>query len=71
MRMRDLQNAVPLYRAALASDTGLHDAWRGLGLALMRSGNTEEGRSAISTFLERVPDTGDAAMLRSMIGPTQ
>lgn len=65
---RDLQNAIPLYRQAIAGDQALTSAWRGLGLSLLRTGQTPEGKAALSTFLEHQPDAGDAPMLRSMIG---
>jgi len=65
---RDLASATNFYHQALALDPSLGDAWRGLGLAQLRSGNTMEGANALRTFLERVPDAPDAPMLRMMIG---
>ncbi|MFC4254465.1 M48 family metalloprotease [Altererythrobacter xixiisoli] len=65
---RDLQNAIPLYREAIEKDPALVAAWRGLGLSLLRTGQMPEGKAALSTFLEHQPDTGDAPMLRSLIG---
>jgi len=65
---RDLANATAFYHEALELDPAHAEAWRGLGLAQMRSGNTIEGAAALKTYLERVPDAADAPMLRVMIG---
>jgi len=65
---RDLASATGFYQEALALDPANVEAWRGLGLAQMRSGNAIEGANALRTYLERAPDVADAPMLRMMIG---
>ncbi len=64
---RDLVNAAQFYREALDLDPDLHDAWRGMGLALLRSGEFAQGSDALRTYLEVAPEANDAAMLRMMI----
>ncbi|RIV87661.1 M48 family metallopeptidase [Aurantiacibacter zhengii] len=64
---RDLVNAAQFYRGALDLDPDLHDAWRGMGLALLRSGEFAQGSDALRTYLELAPEANDAAMLRMMI----
>lgn len=65
---RDLQDAIGFYRDALSGDATLSTAWRGLGISLLRAGQSAEGRDAIATYLKANPDAADAPMLRSMIG---
>lgn len=65
---RDLVSAAEFYQAALDKDENVDGAWRGLGLALLRSGQTEAGRAALKSYLERVPDAPDAPMLRMLVG---
>ncbi|WP_448580433.1 M48 family metalloprotease [Thermaurantiacus sp.] len=64
---RDMELAIPLYRAALAMPGARPEAWRGLGLALVRSGARQEGVCAVRTYLAARPDAPDAALLSSMI----
>lgn len=64
---RDLINAAEFYRESLELDPGIHEAWRGLGLSLMRGGERALGSDALRTYLELVPEANDAAMLRMMI----
>ncbi|MEH3108468.1 MAG: M48 family metalloprotease [Sphingomonas fennica] len=68
---RDLVTAATLYREAIDKGLGEPLAQRGLGLALLRSGQGAEGRAALATYLARVPDCDDAAMLRSLIDQPQ
>ncbi len=65
---RDLENAAGFYREALALEPGIAEAWRGLGLSLLRNGHNEEGANAIRTYLEERPDAHDAPMLRTLVG---
>lgn len=65
---RDLLNAANFYREALDLDPDLHEAWRGMGLALLRGGEAAQGSDALRTYLELAPAAKDAAMLRMMIG---
>lgn len=64
---RDLVNAAQFYREALDLDPERAEAWRGMGLALLRGGEFAQGSDALRTYLEMAPDANDAAMLRMMI----
>jgi predicted Zn-dependent protease len=64
---RDLVASAGFYREALAKDPALADADRGLGLSLLRTGQTTEGKAALGRYLAAVPDASDAALLRSMV----
>jgi hypothetical protein len=44
------------------------ESWRGLGLALLRSGDADGGRDALKTYLTRKPDAPDRAMIAMMAG---
>ena len=54
--------------AAIAAGTPPAEAWRGLGLSLLRAGEAEEGRAALKTYLERRPDAKDRAMIAMLAG---
>lgn len=64
---RDLVAAADFYRAALAQEADLADAFRGLGLALLRNQQPAEGREAIQRYLALYPSAPDAAMLSTLI----
>ena len=64
----DFAIAADAYRAAIAAGDAPDEAWRGLGLALMRSGAKAEGREALRAYLARRPNAEDAAMLSFMAG---
>jgi predicted Zn-dependent protease len=64
----DLAKAAGFYREAVASPTAPNEAWRGLGLALLRSGQENEARSALKAYLERRPDAKDRAMIAMLAG---
>jgi predicted Zn-dependent protease len=62
----DFEKAAEFYRAALAKGGALPEAWRGLGLAQLRLGQTAEGRAALREFLAKRPNAEDALILVSM-----
>lgn len=64
---RDLVTAEESYRAAIDAGTTRPEAWRGLGLTLMRARNREQGAEALATYLELAPDAPDAPMMQMMI----
>lgn len=64
---RDLVASAGFYRDALEQDPELDNAYRGLGLALLRTGDRAAGSEALKTYLDRVPDAEDASMLRMMV----
>ncbi|NBW75015.1 MAG: peptidase M48 [Sphingomonadaceae bacterium] len=64
---RDLVTAVDLYRQVLAKDAGKIEAYRGLGLSLLRAGEVSAGKESLSQYLKNKPDASDAAILGTMI----
>jgi beta-barrel assembly-enhancing protease len=67
-RPEDLLAAARLYRQATADPSAPVEAYRGLGLALLRSGVQAEGQAALKTYLTRRPDASDRAMIAMMAG---
>ncbi len=67
-RPEDFGVAATSYRAAVATPGAPVEAWRGLGLALLRSGAPAEGKAALSTYLEKYPAAGDRAMIAMLAG---
>lgn len=64
---RDLVTAEESFRHAIADGTERPEAWRGLGLTLMRTGDRAGGAEALAAYLEMAPDAPDAAMMKMMI----
>jgi len=65
---RDLVNAADFYRQSIQLDANRAEAFRGLGLALMRAQAPEEGRQALARYLALKPDASDAPMIRMLAG---
>ncbi|MEE9434136.1 MAG: M48 family metallopeptidase [Sphingorhabdus sp.] len=64
----DLVKAIGFYRQAIAKRDAKAEVWRGLGLALLRSGAKVEGRAALRKYLSRDPEADDNAMIALMAG---
>ncbi len=52
------------YASAIELPDAPPEAWRANGYALLKSGNVDEGRQALSRYLELRPDAKDAAMVK-------
>jgi beta-barrel assembly-enhancing protease len=65
----DFKAAAGYYRDGIAKGAPV-EAWRGLGVALLRSGDTPGGQAALKTYLEKKPDAKDKAMMAMMAGVT-
>lgn len=63
----DFEQAAGFYREATAKTDAPIMAWRGLGLALARTGDASGAKTAIGEYLRQNPDASDKMML-SMIG---
>ena len=63
----DYERAISFYREAIALPESPDLAYRGLGLALAKTGQIPDAQAALSEFLKRRPDAPDKSML-SMIG---
>lgn len=62
----DYEAAIAHYRSALALPSPLAENWRGLGLALMKAGQIEEGKAALRSYLGLRPQAEDRALLAGM-----
>jgi len=60
---RDLVAAADFYGKAAALDTTYADAYRGLGLSLVKTGHPAEGAAALTRYLQLKPDAPDAGMI--------
>nr|WP_255326338.1 M48 family metallopeptidase [Sphingobium sp. EM0848] len=65
---RDLVAAADFYRSAIGADPDLAEAWRGLGLCLMRNRQQAEGAAALQNYIRLRPQAADISMLHAMIG---
>lgn len=63
----DEARAAQAYAAAVKSENAPAEAFRAHGYALLRSGDPEEGRQALSRYLELAPHAADAEMVRFSI----
>lgn len=64
---RDLANAADFYANAVKLDPNLAEAWRGLGLSLIKTGQTSPGRKALARYLQLKPDAADAKIMALLI----
>ncbi len=67
----DLTAAAGFYRAAIAGGSTLPEARRGLGLALLRSGDEAGGRAALVDYLKMKPDAVDRPMMAMLAGEAE
>ncbi|WCM29273.1 M48 family metalloprotease [Sphingomonas sp. QA11] len=63
---RDLVSAIGFYRDALLQDPTNADAYRGMGLAQMRS-RDPAGAEALKKYLDMKPDAPDRAMISTLL----
>ncbi|ESZ88391.1 MAG: peptidase M48 [Blastomonas sp. CACIA14H2] len=64
---RDLVHAAQFYAQAIALDDTHAEAHRGLGLSLLKSGQTAPGQQALRRYLALKPDAPDAKLIGMMI----
>jgi predicted Zn-dependent protease len=67
-RPDDFIKATEFYRQAVAMRDAPDQAWRGLGLALLRSGASADGKLALREYLTRQPKAGDHDMIAMLAG---
>ena len=60
---RDLVNAADFYSRAVVLEPSLAEAFRGLGLSLIKTGRSAEGKTALERYLQLKPTASDAAMI--------
>ncbi|MGX7951844.1 M48 family metalloprotease [Tsuneonella sp. HG249] len=64
----DFAKAAEFYRQAIAKGDAPAESGRGLGLALLRSGDKAGGQAALRDYLVQNPEAYDYAMLKAMAG---
>ena len=64
---RDLVNAAEFYTKAIELDPNLADAYRGLGLSLLKTEHISEGQAALRRYLQLKPTASDAKLISMMI----
>ncbi len=64
----DHDAAIAAYRQGIAAGGTMPELWRGLGLALIKSGARDEGRAMLRDYVARSPDADDRAMMAMMGG---
>jgi predicted Zn-dependent protease len=64
---RDLVSATAFYQGAIAAGNASPEVKRGLGLALLRSGQAAEGKAALSEYLRSRPDASDGKAITALI----
>ena len=62
----DFDQAIAAYEAAIAKGGAIPETWRGLGLARLRLGQADAGRTALREYLAKKPNAEDALLLGSM-----
>ena len=63
---RDLVAAIAFYRDAIAKDSSNAEAYRGMGLAQMRS-RDPAGAETLKAYLKMKPDAADGAMISTLL----
>jgi Zn-dependent protease with chaperone function len=64
---RDLVSAAQFYQEAVGKGDAPPEAYRGLGLALLRSQRVAEGQAALANYLRLKPAATDAALIATLI----
>lgn len=64
---RDLVYAAEFYAAAIALDPIHAEAYRGLGLSLIKTGERTRGQEALQRYLELAPEAPDKGMIRLLL----
>lgn len=64
----DLASAAGFYKQAIDNGDAIPEAWRGLGLSQMRSGDRSAGAASLRHYLTLRPEAFDRPMIESIIG---
>lgn len=64
----DMAQAVTYYRQAATAGGDFPEIWRGLGIALLKSGAQAEGQAALRDYLRLAPDAPDRELIAMMAG---
>ncbi len=64
----DFDKAAELYQQSINTKANIAECWRGLGLALIRSGKKGAGQKALREYLLKSPAAPDKSMIAMMAG---
>lgn len=64
----DLASATGFYNEAIAAGGTVPELWRGRGLAQIKLGRSEAGKSDLAEYLKRAPQATDRAMIVTLAG---
>ncbi len=64
----DLTKAADFFRQSIAAGQAPAEAYRGLGLSLLRNGAQAEGQAALKNYLKLRPDAKDKSMMAMLAG---
>ncbi|MES3099137.1 M48 family metalloprotease [Sphingomonas faeni] len=64
---RDLVSAAQFYQEAITKGDAPPEAYRGLGLSLLRSQQVADGQAALTTYLRLKPAATDAALIATLV----
>ena len=64
----DMAKALDFYNQSVAGNPNLAEAWRGLGIAQMKSGAYDAGQASLKQYLTMKPDAEDKALILMMAG---
>jgi beta-barrel assembly-enhancing protease len=67
-KKKDFESAILYYRQSIAQNSQIAENWRGLGLALMRSGQLEIGKVQLKLYLSKKTDAADRDLIAAMVG---
>ena len=67
----DIAKAQGFYNQAVAGQGAPVEAWRGLGLSLLRGGKQAEGQAALKLYLNKNPAASDKTMIAMLAGETK
>jgi beta-barrel assembly-enhancing protease len=64
----DFDKAAEFYQQSINTKANIAESWRGLGLALLRSGKKGAGQKALREYLLKSPNAPDKSMIAMMAG---
>ncbi len=63
----DFDSAISYYQQSIAQGSKIAENWRGLGLAMMRSGQLDAGKVHLKQYLSKKPDAADRDLIAAMV----
>jgi len=64
---RDLITARQFYEKAITLPGAPAESWRGIGLTAIRTGDTDNGKAALTEYLAKAPNANDSAAIKLLL----